>query len=53
VPIEIVKVTSGDSDAIRAGGGHRRLALAHLAGGAIGVAVKDIAKKASRSPPTN
>jgi carbon-monoxide dehydrogenase large subunit len=45
VPIEIVKVTSGDSDAIRAGGGTGGSRSLTMAGGAIGVAVKDIVEK--------
>jgi aerobic carbon-monoxide dehydrogenase large subunit len=45
VPIEIVKVTSGDSDAIRAGGGTGGSRSITMAGGAIGVAVKDIVEK--------
>lgn len=45
VPIEIVKVTSGDSDAIKAGGGTGGSRSLTMAGGAIGVAVKDIVEK--------
>ncbi|MBL9096445.1 MAG: xanthine dehydrogenase family protein molybdopterin-binding subunit [Alphaproteobacteria bacterium] len=45
VPIEIVKVTSGDSDAIRAGGGTGGSRSLTMAGGAIGVAVKDVVEK--------
>ena len=45
VPIEIVKVTSGDTDAIRAGGGTGGSRSLTMAGGAIGVAVKDIVEK--------
>jgi len=45
VPIEIVKVTSGDSDAIRAGGGTGGSRSIMMAGGAIGVAVTDIVEK--------
>jgi carbon-monoxide dehydrogenase large subunit len=45
VPIEIVKVTSGDSDALRAGGGTGGSRSLTMAGGAIGVAVKDIVEK--------
>ena len=45
VPIEIVKVTSGDSDAIKAGGGTGGSRSLTMAGGAIGVAVKDVVEK--------
>jgi carbon-monoxide dehydrogenase large subunit len=45
VPIEIVKVTSGDSDALKAGGGTGGSRSIMMAGGAIGVAVKDIVEK--------
>ena len=45
VPIEIVKVTSGDTDAIKAGGGTGGSRSLTMAGGAIGVAVKDIVEK--------
>jgi carbon-monoxide dehydrogenase large subunit len=45
VPIEIVKVMSGDTDAIRAGGGTGGSRSITMAGGAIGVAVKDIVEK--------
>ncbi len=45
VPIEIVKVTSGDTDALRAGGGTGGSRSLTMAGGAIGVAVKDIVEK--------
>ncbi len=45
VPIEIVKVASGDSDALRAGGGTGGSRSITMAGGAIGVAVKDIVEK--------
>jgi carbon-monoxide dehydrogenase large subunit len=45
VPIEIVKVTSGDTDAIKAGGGTGGSRSLTMAGGSIGVAVKDIVEK--------
>jgi carbon-monoxide dehydrogenase large subunit len=45
VPIDIIKVTSGDSDAIRAGGGTGGSRSIMMAGGAIGVAVTDIIEK--------
>jgi carbon-monoxide dehydrogenase large subunit len=45
VPIDIVKVTSGDSDAMRAGGGTGGSRSIMMAGGAIGVAVTDIIEK--------
>jgi aerobic carbon-monoxide dehydrogenase large subunit len=45
IPIEIVKVTSGDSDAIKAGGGTGGSRSLTMAGGAIGVAVRDIVEK--------
>ena len=45
VPIEIVKVTSGDSDAIKAGGGTGGSRSIMMAGGAINVAVKDVIEK--------
>jgi len=45
VPIDIVKVTSGDSDAMRAGGGTGGSRSIMMAGGAIGVAVTDIVAK--------
>jgi carbon-monoxide dehydrogenase large subunit len=45
VPIEIVKVTSGDTDALRAGGGTGGSRSLTMAGGALGVAVKDVIEK--------
>jgi aerobic carbon-monoxide dehydrogenase large subunit len=45
VPIEIVKVTSGDTEALRAGGGTGGSRSLVMAGGAIGVAVKDVIEK--------
>ncbi len=45
IPIEIVKVTSGDTDALKAGGGTGGSRSLTMAGGAIGVAVKDIVEK--------